>query len=656
MFNFIRRMSGRFSRDMGIDLGTANTLVHVQGRGILLREPSVVAVNRQTNQVIEVGEEAKRMLGRTPNSIVAIRPLKDGVIADFDQTERMLRYFIEKVHRRKGFVHPVVVVGIPSGITEVERRAVIEATKKAGAKEAYLIEEPMAAAIGAGLPVSEPIGSMIVDIGGGTSEVAVISLGAMAAARSIRIAGDEIDEAIVNYIRQQFNLLIGDRTAEECKMTIGSASSLEQELSMQVRGRDLKTGLPRSTMITSEQVREAISDPINAIVETVKATLEDTPPELSADIMDSGIVLAAAGPCCAAWIASFRAKRECRCISPPTRFPASCWEPASAWMKRPAAAPSAMSCSRKPAWAITHRRAGNQTRLILMRPERDNRRVGALLLALLACGLLTALHGRAAQRGRTDPVSWAVRDMGLVPGQALIAHLGQMWHLSAGSLLAGPKLARENAALNARVLELSAQNTDLLAARAENARLRNLLGFEQASTRPLLAAQVTALKPNPHFDTLTLNQGSAHGVHPRSVVLSPNGALVGQVVDVSPRSCDVLLLTDADSSVGAAVHNHTPHGPVGLCQGEGAGRMQVTYLRTDSLLHVGDLVTTSGLGGVFRARFRSARSRRSRWTKPRSLQTAALRPAADFDHLEEAFVIQSAPPAPPAATPEASPQ
>jgi rod shape-determining protein MreB len=295
MFNFIRRMSGRFSRDMGIDLGTANTLVHVQGRGILLREPSVVAINRHTNEVKAVGEEAKRMLGRTPNSIIAIRPLKDGVIADFDQTERMLRYFIEKVHRRHRFVHPVVVVGIPSGITEVERRAVIEATKKAGAKEAYLIEEPMAAAIGAGLPVSDPIGSMIVDIGGGTSEVAVISLGAMAAARSIRIAGDEIDEAIVSYVRQQFNLFIGDRTAEECKMTIGSAFVLEKELSMQVRGRDLLTGLPRSATITSEQVREAIADPINAIVETVKETLEDTPPELSADIMDSGIVLAGGG-------------------------------------------------------------------------------------------------------------------------------------------------------------------------------------------------------------------------------------------------------------------------------------------------------------------------------------------------------------------------
>ncbi len=293
--NLFRQFAGRFSRDMGIDLGTANTLVHVQGRGILLREPSVVAINKQTNTVLQVGEEAKRMIGRTPSSIVAIRPLKDGVIADFEQTEKMLRYFIEKVHRRKGFVHPMVVVGIPSGITEVERMAVVEAAKKAGAKEAFLIEEPMAAAIGAGLPVREPLGSMIVDIGGGTSEVAVISLGNMAAARSIRTAGDEIDEAIITYVRQTFNLFIGDRTAEECKITIGSAFPLEQEVTMELRGRDLLSGLPRSSTITSVQVREAIAEPINAIVETVKETLEDTPPELAADIMDRGIVLAGGG-------------------------------------------------------------------------------------------------------------------------------------------------------------------------------------------------------------------------------------------------------------------------------------------------------------------------------------------------------------------------
>ena len=292
-----------------------------------------------------------------------------------------------------------------------------------------------------------------------------------------------------------------------------------------------------------------------------------------------------------------------------------------------------------------------------MRPERDKRRAGALLLALLACGLLTWLHARSAQRGQTDFVSHAVRDFSLVPAQAAVARLGRAWHLSAGSLLAGPKLARENAALNARVLELSAQNTDLLTAQAENGRLRHLLGFEQSSLRPLLAAQVSALKPNPHFDTLTLTQGSARGVHPRSVILSPSGALVGQVLDVSPESCDVLLLTDADSSVGVLVHNHTPHWPVGVCQGAGSGRMQVTYLRSDAVLHVGDAVTTSGLGGVFPAAIPLGQIEAITVDKTRSLQTALVRPAADFDHLEEAFVIQPLPPrpAPPSVSPAASP-
>ncbi|MDO8585979.1 MAG: rod shape-determining protein [Armatimonadota bacterium] len=291
----VSRLFSRFSRAIGIDLGTANTLVHVRGRGILLREPSVIAISVDTGRVLAVGEEAKRMLGRTPGSIVASRPLKDGVIADFDQTEQMLRGFIRKVHRRNTFIHPTVVVGIPSGVTEVERRAVIDAAKKAGADDAYLIEEPMAAAIGAGLPVSEPTGCMIVDIGGGTTEVAVISLGGIVTSRSVRIAGDEIDEAIVAYVRKAYSLLIGDRTAEEAKLEIGSAYPLAEEITMEVRGRDLVSGLPRSAVLTSNELREAIRDPVNAIVENVKLTLETTPPELAADIMERGIVLAGGG-------------------------------------------------------------------------------------------------------------------------------------------------------------------------------------------------------------------------------------------------------------------------------------------------------------------------------------------------------------------------
>ena len=291
----MKQFIGLFSYDMGIDLGTANTLVAVRGKGIMLREPSVVAIERDSNKVLAVGLEAKRMIGRTPANIVAVRPLKDGVIADFDITREMLLYFMRKVHRRRTFLAPRVVVGIPSGVTEVERRAVIEGALSAGARNAFVIEEPMAAAIGAGLPVSEPVGCMVVDIGGGTTEVAVISLGGIVTARSIRIAGDELDESIIAYLRRTYNLLIGERTAEEIKITIGSAYPRESEDAQEVRGRDLVTGLPGSVMVTSTEIREAMSENIAAIVEAVKSTFETTPPELAADIMERGIYLAGGG-------------------------------------------------------------------------------------------------------------------------------------------------------------------------------------------------------------------------------------------------------------------------------------------------------------------------------------------------------------------------
>jgi rod shape-determining protein MreB len=291
----IRKLLGRFSQDMGIDLGTANTLVHVAGRGVVLREPSVVAIDRENNSVRAVGDEAKQMVGRTPGHIVAIRPLKDGVIADFEITQRMLEHFIHRVHRGRRFAFPRVMVGIPSGITEVEKRAVIEAAMSAGAREARTIEEPMAAAIGAGLPVCEPTGSMMVDIGGGTTEVAVISLGGIVTSRSLRIAGDEIDEAILAYVRRTFNILIGERTAEYLKFEIGSAYALPEEISCEIKGRDLISGLPRSVRINSAELREAIKEPVNEIAEAVKTTLEQSPPELSADVMERGIVLAGGG-------------------------------------------------------------------------------------------------------------------------------------------------------------------------------------------------------------------------------------------------------------------------------------------------------------------------------------------------------------------------
>lgn len=284
-----------FSRDIGIDLGTANTLIYMKGKGIVLREPSVVAVDIKNDSVLAVGNEAKQMIGRTPGSIKAIRPLKDGVIADFDITSNMLKEFIRKVVSGGAFSKPRIIICIPSGVTEVEKRAVDEAAFQAGSKDTYLIEEPMAAAIGAGLPVEEATGSMVVDIGGGTAEVAVISLGGIVTSRSVRVAGDEFDDSIINYIKKKYNLLIGERTSEEIKISIGSAYPYEEEGEMEIKGRNLLDGLPSNIKITSEEIRDALADPIASIVDAIRNTLELTPPELSADIIDRGIMLTGGG-------------------------------------------------------------------------------------------------------------------------------------------------------------------------------------------------------------------------------------------------------------------------------------------------------------------------------------------------------------------------
>ena len=286
---------GLFSNDIGIDLGTANTLIYVKDRGIVLREPSVVAVQSGTKRILAVGDEAKRMLGRTPGNIVAIRPMKAGVIADFEITEAMLRYFIKKIHNRRKMVRPRIIIAVPSDITEVEKRAVKDSATHAGAREVFLIEEPMAAAIGVGLPVQEPAGNMIVDIGGGTTEVALISLAGIVFSRSVRVGGDEMDECIVQYLKRVYNLMIGERTAEQIKITMGSAYPLEGEMTCEVKGRDLVAGLPKTLTITSEEIREALREPVSAIVDAIKITLERCPPELSSDLVDRGMILAGGG-------------------------------------------------------------------------------------------------------------------------------------------------------------------------------------------------------------------------------------------------------------------------------------------------------------------------------------------------------------------------
>jgi len=285
-------ISGMFSNDLAIDLGTANTLIYVKGKGIVLSEPSVVAIKKGTNTVLKVGKEAKEMLGRTPGSIVAIRPMKDGVIADFDVTEQMIRQFILKIHNRKTLVHPRIIMCVPSGITQVEKRAIRDSAEQAGAREVHLIEEPMAAAIGAGLAVQEPSGNMIVDIGGGTTEVAVISLGGIVYSQSVRIAGDEMDEGIIQYLKRKYNLLVGERTAENIKIHIGSAYPFDEPRKMEIKGRDLVDGIPKALTINDSDIREALHDPIYAIVDAVKTALERTPPELASDLAEKGIVMA----------------------------------------------------------------------------------------------------------------------------------------------------------------------------------------------------------------------------------------------------------------------------------------------------------------------------------------------------------------------------
>ena len=318
---FLSRLTGFGGRDMAVDLGTANTLVYVRGRGIVLSEPSVVAVDSQSGEVHAVGVEAKRMLGRTPGSIQAIRPLKDGVIADFDVTEEMLRHFIQRVHQNR-FAHPRVVVCVPSGVTGVEKRAVEEACLSAGARQAYLIEEPMAAAIGAGLPVSEPTGSMVLDIGGGTSEVAVISLGGIVVSESIRIGGDEMDDAIVTHCKHTHKLLIGQPTAEEVKLEIGSAAPVFEESETEIRGRDMVSGLPKTIALTSAEVRQAIEEPTSQIIAAVKDTLDRTPPELAGDIMDRGITLAGGGALLGG--IDQRMREECQMPCQITESPLTC--------------------------------------------------------------------------------------------------------------------------------------------------------------------------------------------------------------------------------------------------------------------------------------------------------------------------------------------
>ena len=518
-------------RDMAVDLGTANTLVYVRGRGIVLNEPSVVALNTNTGQIVAVGVEAKRMIGRTPGNIVAIRPLKDGVIADFDVTERMLRYFIQKVHKRSHLAKPRIVVAVPSGITGVEQSAVKEAGHQAGARRVYIIEEPMAAAIGAGLPVNEPTGNMVVDIGGGTTEVAVISLGGIVTSQSIRVGGDELDQAIITFGKKEYSLMLGERTAEEIKMALGSAFPSADEPNAEIRGRDLVSGLPKTIVISAEEIRRAIEEPLDAIVDAVKTTLDKCPPELAGDVMDRGIVLTGGGALLRGLDESSGRRRACRSTSPTTR--------STPWRSVPANVSRTLTrCARF--WYLS-RGADQPEQHLINRggaapPRRgrgdlvhDSRRTRLILAVLLVAAvvLITADYRDGSSvplrglRGRR----FGVRRRG-ARGQRRdqAGHRALALGRGVGRQRPGRRAAEE-------VIRLRAELSKEQLSKAEYRQLSQLLQLSGRGGYRIVAATVIAIGQG-YGQTVTLDAGSKDGIRPQETVMDGQG-LVGTVTAVN---------------------------------------------------------------------------------------------------------------------------
>ena len=545
---FFSYLTGFGGRDMAVDLGTANTLVYVRGRGIVLSEPSVVAIDSRTGEVHAVGIEAKRMLGRTPGTISAIRPLKDGVIADFDVTEEMLRHFIQKVHQNR-WAHPRVVVCVPSGVTGVEKRAVEEACLSAGARQAYLIEEPMAAAIGAGLPVGEPTGNMVVDIGGGTSEVAVISLGGIVVSQSIRVGGDELDEAIINYVKREYKLLIGQQTAEEVKLEIGSAYPLEEEVQAEIRGRDLVSGLPKTVVLTSEEVRAALEEPLVQIIDAIKETLDRTPPELASDIMDRGIMLAGGGSLLQGLderlreetqMPAHRAESPLTCVAVGSGRSLEEFEAIHRSNRNTATSAASGARLRRAARALAS--SPTQPPVAATRSIRDVRQTGettprgaAVLVAVLprpAHRVLRRVVRRPAARrparrdggpragpGGREPRAQAVpRPVRLVRRHA--GRQGPARRARAGARRAAPA---------GRALQVDAER--------ERASCAALVDYDRGSGLDAyepVTARVYSRSPTSWYSTIEINKGSSDGVRVNQPVINGEG-LVGKVKTVSRR-------------------------------------------------------------------------------------------------------------------------
>ena len=597
MFNFLNLNS----KDIGIDLGTANLLVTLKGKGIVLKEPSVVAIDKRSGEIMATGYEAKEMLGRTPETIKAVRPLRDGVIADFTATELMLKNIIKKVCRQNNVGKPRVLVGVPSGITEVEERAVEEAVMQAGAKEVYLIEEPMAAAIGANLDVSEPSGNIIVDIGGGTTEVAVVSLGGIVISHSLRIAGDELDEDIINYVKREYNLAIGDTTAEDIKKEIGCALPLMTEMTMEVTGRDLNTGLPRNIVITSSNVQEAIAVSINEIIETVKTTLEKTPPELASDIMEKGIVLAGGGALI---------KNLDKLLSEKTGMPVYVAE-------------EPLDCVVKGTGKTLENIEKLRTVLI------------GIVVTVIILILLVVLSNINIEKLTVVENVFSTIVMPFQNGFTMLKN-----KISGNDTFFTDldNLKTENEELKQKNSELEQSLRELEIIKAENATLKEQMNLkEKYGEYQTVSGYVINRDISNYTGMVVINVGSNDGVKPNMTVIADKG-LVGNVVSVTENTAKVQTIVDPASSVSCIINTSKD---AFITKGSiNSGReIKATYIPTDAVLVQDTSVETSGLGGIYPKGIHVGTIKEVVNTQNPTDKYAIIETAVDFSKLDTVLVI-----------------
>ncbi len=614
---FINTIMGWFSNDMAIDLGTANTLVYVRGRGIVCNEPSVVAISVKTGKVLAVGMEAKRMLGRTPGDVKTIRPIKDGVISDFDITGEMLRYFIRKVHNRKSFMRPRIVIGVPSGITQVEQRAVKDAALSSGGREVYLIEEPVAAAIGTGLPISEPSGNMIVDVGGGTTDIAVISMDGVVYSKAIRVGGDKMDEAIINYIKRKYNLLIGEMMSESIKMELGSAYKTDNERhTMEIKGRDLVSGIPKTLILDDDEVREALAEPVSQIMNAIKQALENTPPELSADIVDKGIVLAGGGALLKGLDVYIREETSLPIII--AEDPLTCVAiGAGKVLDDLDILKKVMMCKRKGSDARVYqkeqavRRHSHPFRVpVLARHHPGQERAVPVHGKTRACrgGVLRADHRR------TLPVRGIGRYPVCLPG----AH-------GAGQRIVS---SRSWSGCRSRILPRTSSSPKTNGcAPCSPSRSR--------TRRPPLPCRSSPRATAPASSTITINKGSDDGIEKDMAVVAEDG-VVGRVQAVLPGTAKVILLTDPGSTLAVRVQRNREEG---LLEGK-LGLCALKYVSFYADIQEGDLLVTSGLDGLFPKGLPVATVLRVTKHEASAFQTVTARPIVSFSRLEEALVLR----------------